>query len=167
MGSHLFMWIPAHRAGWFPKTAEDIVSPIFVKRFSLASNEIEEAAKCYSAGRYTACVFHLSRATEAGIKAVGISLAVKKDHELIERTLKFIEEQTKLNPANQVLTWRTHGTFFANLAGDIRAIARAWRNKVCHLVDSYTEERAKEILDVTPVFFRHMSEKIDQDGNLY
>lgn len=167
MKGEIFFWVPSHRSEWYSKKSEQIVSDLFAERFPIAATEIEEAAKCFSFGRYTACVFHLSRATEAGIKAVGIALNQKKDHELIERTLKFIEEQTKLNAPNQIVAWRSHGAFFATIAGDVRAVAKAWRNKVCHLVADYKEEQAKELLELSTILFRHIAEKIDDKGNLY
>lgn len=167
MREQLFFWMPSHYADFHSKDAVALVGEKCCKGFPSIAREVEEAAKCYAFGRFTACVFHLSRATEAGIKAVGIALGQKRDHEIIERTLKFIEGQTLLNPANQIKEWRTHGEFFATIAVDVRAIARAWRNKVCHLVDSYSEERAKAIFDVSPMFFKHVAEHIDETGKLH
>jgi hypothetical protein len=44
-------------------------------RFPSAAFDIEEAGKCYACNRNTACVMHLARAVEVGLKSVMASLA--------------------------------------------------------------------------------------------
>ena len=70
MDSHLFLWVPPQRSKFYSKRAHDIAGPQWCSRFVSTIPEIEEAAKCYAVGRYTAAAFHLMRATEKGTKAL-------------------------------------------------------------------------------------------------
>jgi hypothetical protein len=45
-------------------------------RFPSAAFDIEEAGKCYACNRNTACVMHLARAVEVGLKSVMASLGL-------------------------------------------------------------------------------------------
>ena len=52
-------------------------------------------------------------------------------------------------------------------AQHLRAVSKAWRNDIAHLVDTYTEEDAKGLLNVIPLFLRHLAEKMDENGTLF
>jgi hypothetical protein len=73
----------------------------------------------------------------------------------------------KLDPKNRPAHWQTHGPFLEDLWADLRAVAKAWRNDIAHLVDVYLEEDANRLMSVIPIFLRSMAEKMDEHGRLY
>ncbi len=66
--SHHFFYIPQGR---FAHYMQPVAFGVEVTtKFPTASADIEEAGNCYAVGRNTACVFHLMRVMEIGIRAL-------------------------------------------------------------------------------------------------
>jgi hypothetical protein len=63
--------------------------------------------------------------------------------------------------------WQTHGELSETVWADLRAESKAWRNNIAHLVDTYSEEEAKNLLAVIPVFLRDLATKMNEKGKLY
>lgn len=171
MSDHLFLWVPAHRAQYFSRDAETFVGAECCNRFPSVRKEVEEAAKFYATGRYTASAFHMTRATEAGIQAVARAIQfIPKDNNW---TLVFREmgTQFKVVSTNPQTTWpahwQTHKDFLETVWADLRAVSKAWRSDIAHLVDSYSEDEAKGLLDVISLFLKHLATKMDETGTLY
>lgn len=125
-------------------------------RFKRAQYDIKEAGNCLATGANTACVFHLMRVAEHGLRA----LARRFDIELVNTTTrrpKPIEEATwqeiidevnleirnARNRATPAQEKRLEAYLHLNTA--CKAIKHLWRNPVSHLRGSYTEEKAKII----------------------
>ena len=167
MESHLFLWVPSHRAEWYSKDAEAILGIECCNRFSAIQREVEEAAKCYAAGRYTATAFHLTRSTEAGVKALAKAIGYVPPNDNWTLVFRQMGNEFKLPHAQRSLVWQTHGDFLEEIWADLRAVSKAWRNDIAHLVDTYTEDEARGLLDVIPLFLRHLATKMDENGKLY
>ncbi len=165
INAHLFLWVPTHRSEWYSADAHSILGEQCCKRFASIQREIEEAAKCYALGRYTACAFHLMRSTEAGVSALAKAIKFAPTHRGWGLVFKELERQSKAQPSPS--HWKTHRKFLNQLSGDLVALTKAWRNDVAHLVDTYTEENAKELLTVIPMFLRDMAAHLDENGKLY
>jgi len=165
MECHLFLWVNGQRSDFYSKDAQAILGAQCCQRFPSIQKEIEEAAKCYAVGRYTASAFHLMRSTEAGIKALAKAIGFTPTHRGWGLVFKELERQSKLSPPPPV--WSAHRKFLNQLSGDLVAITKAWRNDIAHLVDTYTEEDAKSLITVIPMFLRDLAENIDENGTLY
>lgn len=171
LGQHLFFWVPPLRAEWYSKDAASIVGEECRTRFPSIQREIEEAAKCFTVGRYTSSAFHLSRATEAGMQAIARAIGFippNNNWNLVFRKLGDEFKVVQAQPQGQWPShWQTHRAFLETAWADLRAVSKAWRNDIAHLVDIYTEDEAKEFLAVIPLFLREMATKMDETGKLY
>jgi hypothetical protein len=167
MESQVFLWVPPHRAEFYSKDAEAMIGRKCCKRFKLVQRELEEAAKCYALGRYTSSAFHLMRSTEAGVKALAKAIGYTPPHNQWDLVFKQMKSEFVLKPSLRPAHWQTHSDFLEEIWADLRAVSKAWRNDIAHLVDTYTEEEAKGLLDVIPLFLRHLASKMDENGKLY
>lgn len=164
---HLFLWVPSHRADWYGKKAEDIVGRKCCRRFPSIKREVEEAAKCYALGRYTAAGFHLTRSAEAGVQALAKAIHFRPKHNQWTLVFQRMEEEYKIAPAQRKKHWKTHGKFLTKIWADLDIAAKVWRNDLAHLVATYTEDEAKDLFDILPKLLRDLADRMDEKGKLY
>jgi len=177
MRRHLFFWVPPERAKFYEypqdknkwDETEKAIDGQISNRFKKAATEILSARKCYADAQYTPCVFHLMRACEAGIKALYQTLTVPapKLSDSWGNLLKPMDEQLRKKPPDRYGEWAKQPDFFDPATNDIRAIKRAWRDTTMHIEANYDESGARKALDSVTSFFVHLSERLDQDGNVY
>lgn len=168
MGSHLFFWVPAHRASWYDKKADEIVGALCCQRFPSVEREVEEAARCYALDRYTAAVVHLGRASEAGVQAIARAIGFTPSHDNWTLVFRELGTQAALPSAKQPQHWATHGAFLNVVWADLRAIGKGWRNNAAHLIKpNHTEEEAKDLMTAVPMFLRDLATQMDENGTLY
>jgi hypothetical protein len=74
--TEIFFHVGKEKAKYYSSGRKLFGKEILAKFPSIVS-EVEEAGKCYAFGRNTACVFHLMRVMEAGLKAVARSLNIE------------------------------------------------------------------------------------------
>lgn len=133
-------------------------------RFPPAADDIEEAGKCFAFDRYTACVFHLMRVTEVGLRALGSSLNEPsldpKTNPTWDRILSRCDKELQKPYAERSPEWRTNQQFFADATANLRAVKDAWRNPSLHVERSYDDEKAREIWNAVRAFMRHLATKL-------
>jgi hypothetical protein len=177
MNRHLFFWVPPERATYYEypedtakwnETEKAIDGPIR-GRFTTAATEIVAARRSYAVAQYTACVFHLMRACEVGLKALykTLNIASPKLADSWGNLLRPMDEQLKKNAKDRYGEWATNPDFFDQATNDVRAIKRAWRDSTMHIESDYDESEALKALNAVTSFFEHLSEKLDQAGNVY
>jgi hypothetical protein len=177
MRRHLFLWVPPERARYYqlpqsPRGFDDnekAIEGIVLERFANARNEIISARKAYALGQWTACVFHLMRACETGIKAIykTLNMASPKLSDSWGNLLKPMDEQLQKKPSDRHGEWAKHSEFFDHATNDLRSIKRAWRDPTMHIEANYDESGARKALDAVISFFIHLSQHLDQDGNVF
>jgi hypothetical protein len=167
MHGQLFFWSPPHRANFYSRDVESIIGQECCSRFPSIQREIEEAVKCYALGRYTACAFHMSRSTEAGMHGLARAINYAPPNNNWNLVFRELGNQFKLLPQNRPNHWQTHSDFLETTWADLRAVSKAWRNDIAHLVDTYGEEEAKDFLAIIPIFLRDLAKKMDENGTLY
>ena len=122
--------------------------------------------KSYAVGRFTASAFHLMRATEAAVKALGKAVGLTPAHPgwklVFDEVWKQHQHKTPRHPS-----WATHEDFLITVSADLRAISKVWRNDIAHFVDTYTEEQAKPMFEIVAAFLRDVAIKLDENGTLY
>ena len=147
-------------------------SPIFgvevEAEFPSAAFEIDEAGKCYALERSTACVFHLMRTLEIGIKAASKCLSIPDPVKDADRNWgamlrKFKDEMDR---RNTVPHWaRTSDReFFAEIYVSLDAVRNVWRNATMHVENKYTPEEAEHILGAVRGFMRKLASRMDEQG---
>lgn len=134
-------------------------------KFPSAIFDIEEAGKCYALGRNTACVMHLMRVMEVGLKAVAVAMQVPDPGKANWNTLiDQINAQIKQAKASKGVAWLASEQFFTEVSAHLFAVKNAWRNNVMHADKSYSEDVALDILNAVKGFMRHAAEHLDESG---
>jgi hypothetical protein len=152
-----------------PSTKRDLwrqTIPLFgedvFEKFKDADYDIAEAGKCLALERSTAVVFHLMRAMESAVKALGEKLGA-----------------TVSSASGEILSW---GVIVANIKPKIdslpkgkgqdewlklyamlHSVNRAFRTKTAHPVNKYTQEEAENAFCATRVFMQEMAEILSAD----
>jgi hypothetical protein len=128
--------------------------------FPSAAEDIAEAGKCLACGRSTACVLHLGRVLEIGLKALATAVGVKSQNDW-GRYLGEIEKE--LNNRVKISGARTSAEqFYAEAHLMFDNVRRAWRNPTMHPDKTYTSERAEEILTAVGSFMRHLATELHE-----
>lgn len=169
LARHLFLWVPAERAHYWHRKAEDFLGAVCLTRFGNAgiAVEMEEAARCFACERHTATAFHLMRITEAAVKALGAAIGCPvSGNANWGNVFKQFDRQLALPAMQRPGHWQQHSSFLENIGGHLRAVKSAWRNDTMHLDRSYNEEEASHLLAVVPTFMRELSAHLDETGTL-
>jgi HEPN domain-containing protein len=127
-------------------------------QFPSAAEDIAESGKCLACGRSTACVMHLNRVVEAGLKALALALGSGPQNDWGKYLSNIDKELTARMNASGART--ADEQFYAEAQITIDSVRRAWRNPTMHIARTYTEERAEEILIAVRSFMRHLATKL-------
>lgn len=129
--------------------------------FGSTLEDFREAARCYALGRSTASVFHSMRAWEVGLIALGrdlkVAAAANKNWQVL---LNDIGAAIKaINPSSGP-DWKQQQEWYSDAAAQFRYVKDAWRNTVMHVHQSYTQQRAREILFATRAFMCQIAPRL-------
>jgi len=158
LGSFLFLHIPSERVAYFedvPQFGDQVAN-----KFPKVIADIQDAAKSFGAGLYTACVFHLMRVMEYSTqylgKRLGISLVHEKNwHNILDEVDKAIKALPTKNSAQKAKRNR-----LSEASAHLRMVKDAWRNDVMHPKETYTEEEAERVLRNVKDFMVHLATKL-------
>lgn len=152
-GRRMFVMTPQY-AKYF-----DYPEPLFgievFDAFPEAIGDIADAGKCLALGCTTACVMHLMRVLEVGLKAVANEFGITDKNDWgtyireIESELKQRERAAGRRTADE--------QFYADACFQFGNLKVAYRNPTMHVANDYSDERAEEILVATRAFMRHLS----------
>ena len=160
---HAFLNIPPHRSMYAEMRLEIFMGEPFVQRFKRACQDIREGMNCYAAGFYTACGYHLSRATEVAVKAFGKAIGCENP-KTWEDVFRFYQKQRELEAKKRPEIWLTHGDFLRGINLTLQSVQHA-RNELMHDDAFYNEDDATFIITNLPEFMRKVSKTINQDGD--
>lgn len=133
------------------------------QHFSSAVFDMREAGKCFALNRNTACVFHLMRVMEAGLRALGKKCKVTESHNPSWDTiLRKIDSQLQTKRLQRAVWWKGSNDFLAEASAKLHAVKDAWRNPTMHVGAKHTEEEAQEIFDAVRGFMRHLATKLNE-----
>jgi hypothetical protein len=128
--------------------------------------EIEAAGRCYAYGESTACVFHLMRTIDYGLRLVAASLGIAYEARSWDGIGKAIEKKMREKYEVKSDSWKLSEPFYAEILTDIQAIGRGHRNPALHeLEKKYDQREAEQLLTVTVGFMQHVLAHTDA-GNL-
>jgi hypothetical protein len=130
--------------------------------------ELDEAAKSLALGRPTACVFHLMRVMEIGIRSIHLSLGIPDPLKPAERNWGFILKSIR---AGIDAKWPTtadkghgDGHLFDSLYASLDAVKNPWRNATMHVEGKKTETEAEHIFVAVKAFMMRLAERCDENG---
>jgi hypothetical protein len=125
--------------------------------FSAARMDIEDAAKCLSLERGTACVFHIMRALEgaASVIADKIGAAIQDQY---GRGLPWGVIADNMKPKIDAMARGSEEQIsWYRVQQDLVVINRAWRVPTNHPKESYSPDEAQEIFDATKAFMKELA----------
>lgn len=120
------------------------------------SYDIAEAAKCLALESFTACVFHLMRALEAGVQLFGAKLGIaltstkgrdKTWHNITEE----IDAVIRKSPVDA--TTKKYAAVSSNLYN----VRLAWRNETMHPNQTYNAEQAGQVFIASRAFLQELA----------
>lgn len=137
--------------------------------FESARGDIKEAGSCYALGRNTACVFHLVRAFEHGLRALCKRMGIRP-------TKLPIEYQDWSNVIAQlerkIQTFKTTTAksakkihrleFYQGVIGEARAVEDSVRNPLMHGRLNFNEHDALSILNRVCDFMKHLAPRVSE-----
>ena len=149
------------------------VSPfgdLVIGKFPSIRFDLEESSKCLALERATACVFHLMRILEVGLRTLGKSLndpnMDPKRNPSWDKILKKCDDQLRLPRNDRCEEWRVDDAFFSEATANLRAVKDAWRNPTVHVERIYDPERGAEVFLAVKGFMRHLASKLtESEGN--
>ncbi len=148
----------------------ELFGPTVDTHFPATTIDIEEAGNCIAVGRPTACVFHLLRVVEVGVKAFGTALGISAKLKTAQPSWGDVlretwnEIQTKNKSGDP--TWTADKRkFFENVQSDLQIVKTAWRNPTMHVENIYDDDRAEDIFNSVKSWMRHLAKHLDESGN--
>jgi hypothetical protein len=162
--SHMELWLLTREERRF--LISDPFGPDISTKFPSARDDIEEAGKCLSFGRGTACVFHLMRVMEVGLRALGRSLndpnLDPSRNPTWHSILKKCDDEPSKPLGNRAPEWRDDDAFFSAAAAQLHAVKDAWRNPTMHIERKYLPDEAEEVWNAVRAFMRQLARKLSE-----
>lgn len=158
--SRLFLYVPNQNAIFYQESSKGWTKT--QDAFSGAMHEVEEAAKCLALRRSTACVFHLMRILELGLRELAtvfnIPFAHKAWNEIIEQIEAAIRKIRE--GKNKPPDWKDSEQFYSEAASQFMHFRAAWRNYTAHGSLRYAEDEAEAIFRHVRDFMEHISNRL-------
>ena len=162
METALFLYIPESDAAFF--TARPLLAAQARDAFPSAIRDSEEAGKCVALRRSTACVFHLMRVVEVGLKELGRALGIPYAPSW-ESYLKQIAARLAAEWKDKAPEWKADEPFYRDAAAQLSAVKLAWRNPTMHVVRHYDGDEAREIYSSVSALMRHLATKLKEPSS--
>jgi hypothetical protein len=131
--------------------------------------ELDEAGKCLALGRPTACVFHLMRIMEIGVRAIARCLQIPDPVKPAERNWGHILDEIWNGIAAK---WPTttdrmggDGALFEELHASLDAVKNPWRNATMHVERKYTDDEAEHVFAAVRGFMMKLASRCDENGD--
>jgi hypothetical protein len=163
LGRPQFKVIPTEKLRFFDQPRKEFGDAV-VTRFGPIEFDVEEAGKCYAAGRDTASVFHLMRIMEVGLRALGASLndprLDPKRNPSWDAILQKCSEELDKPLKDRSVEWRQDEEFYSYATANLRAVKNAWRNPTIHVERRYEPDEAEDVWNAVRAFMRHLSQKL-------
>jgi hypothetical protein len=167
LGMIQFKFVSPDESPWY--SAKMPLGQKVIDSFPSASYDISEAIKCRVLGRHTACVMHLMRVCEIGLKAYGTCLGVMSQITNAQAEWGAIlritnDEIQKLNKSGDPTWTADKRRFFEETHAYFHSVRVAFRNRSMHADQQYDYARAKEIYQAVRVWVRFMANHLDEAG---
>jgi hypothetical protein len=159
MEDHRFFFLSPDEARTYEQK-EPLFGLDVLNNFPSAGFDIAEAGKCIALIRGTACVMHLGRVVEVGLRVLASTLQLPARPDWgrhltdIEKCLEGRYKAAGARSADEL--------FYSEAAAQIGHIKTAWRNPTMHVDKTYTEEEAKNILQAVRSFMQHIAKRLHE-----
>ncbi len=130
--------------------------------------ELDKASKCLALSRPTACVFHLMRVIEIGIRAISKCLKIPGPIKPADRNWGKMLCAIKGGIENKwpTVSNRTSGdgALFDAIYVSLDAVKNPWRNSTMHVENKYTEDEAEHVFVAVRGFMMKLASRMDEQG---
>jgi hypothetical protein len=135
-----------------------------IAKFPSAKADAIEAVDCYALGHYTACVYHLMRLLEHGLRemahAVNLTFDVQQWQTIIEQIESRIRDTGDHWPKSAAKSdWMK---FYSEAAKEFFYFKDGWRNYASHGGGPYDEHQALSVLEHVRTFMNHLSTRLSE-----
>jgi len=158
----LFLYVPDHRAKFYERPAPPwAVAPFFAS----ASADMQSAGSCFATGQSTACVFHLMRVLEHGLRSLAAATGVlmgSYDSASWGDLIGAIQSEIKKMQTGGRPTAAGEKQFFSDAAAQFGNFKDAWRNYVSHARGPCSEVDALKLLNDVPHFMAHLATRLQE-----
>ncbi len=170
LSSVVFMAIPGNKLSYYEEA--NLFGESVASAFPAASFDIEESGKCFALGRWTACVMHLQRVLEVGLKAYGLYLGISSLvnqaqpnwNRILDESRKEVKERNDKNVPTKVWASKEEKDFCEDVQPFLEAVKTAWRNPSMHADKVYSEEIAEDIYSSVKRFMKHLGRHLNESG---
>ena len=166
LSSAWFLMVPADRRFVYEQP-HPIFGEVVNRAFPEAQRDIAAAGRCYALDEWTACVTHLMRALESGLRWLAMRVQldpseIKSENwkvviDLIEKKIRELESTPKSDEK------REKTQFLSEAAMQFRWFKDAWRNDAAHAHVYYDEREGAPIFLHVSDFFRHIAAEAVKD----
>jgi hypothetical protein len=151
-----FLYIPKPKALFLKD--EIWVDASIEENFPSSVPEFQRARWCYALDEATACVFHLMRVVDTGLKAAAFSLGIEYRTRGWGAVGECIQKKMEQKYGVKTDEWKQAEPFYAGVLTDIQAISKAHRNATIHEIgEIYDDREAHHLLLIVHGFIRHLS----------
>lgn len=154
LGHELLLHVDRKRAKYYDVHGFD--SSVLVS-FPAASLDIEEAGKCFALDRWTACVFHLMRVMEHGLRALADYLSVPCDFKTWDAIIKKMRSEVEDYKKS---SFKGNLDFIRQSLDRLTAVQTALRNEVMHARSFYDEERVSDVYTAVKGFMQQLGTEL-------
>jgi len=170
ISTRVFLTVPFGKAEYLEK--QNLFGDVVFDKFPSAIFDIEEAGKCFAIARYTACVMHLQRVMEIGLKSFGKCLGIMNLittpqpswNIVLDKTRKEIRERNDNNISAKIWASNKEKEFCEDVQPFLEAVKIAWRNPSMHVDIIYSEEIAEDIYIAIRRFMKQLAEHLNEKG---
>lgn len=162
-----FLYVPAERARFWPTMEEPhIFGEEVSTSFPSATFDISNSGICIATMMSTAAVFHLMRALEIGLAALGEVFGVSLAHTNWAPAIEQIE--SKIRGMQKDQAWKAlpdckeQQEFYAQAASHFAMFKDAWRNYTMHVRAKYTEDEAEMIFLSVKAFMQKLATRVSE-----
>lgn len=154
--SRIFLQLAADKAAyadpkWLLNTSIETAFPSTITEF-------QNAGRCYAYDESTACMFHLMRVVDFGLRSVAAALGIDYNARAWDGIAKAITGKMEEKYQNKTVDWRAVEPMYAEILTDIQAISRGHRNPVLHeLEKKYEPKEAHNMLTIVEGFISHLA----------
>lgn len=161
----LFLCIQKPKIDYISRPREIFGEQVF-DSFPSSTYDLLESSRCFALDRWTASVFHLMRALETGLTALGsifnVSLARTNWAPAIEEIEKKIRDMHK-DPIWKVLPdCKEQQEFYAQAASHFGVLKDAWRNYTAHAHGKYDEREAADVMTSVRAFLQKLAPRLHE-----
>lgn len=122
------------------------------KKFKKSGSDIQNAGNCLALQQPTACVFHLMRAMESAVLALGARLKIKISPQSTWRQITGnMDDKIKMMP-EKTARQKAKKHAWEEARTNLHHVGSVWRNRTMHPAATYTQSQATEVLNATRVF---------------